>query len=46
LSKAALAPQGGISGGIQEKNLSGKEAFKVVTCLGHVATKLGFDEPQ
>jgi len=40
-----LVPQGGLSRGIQAKKISGKEAFKVVTFLGHVATELGFDEP-
>lgn len=45
LSKAVMVPQGGISGGIQAKKLSGKETLKVVTFLGNVATKLGFDEP-
>ena len=45
MSKAMLVPQGGNSGGFQDKELSGKEAFKEVTCLGHVATKLGIDEP-
>jgi len=41
-----MVPQGGIYGGLQAKKLSGKEEFKVMTCLGHVATELGFDEPQ
>jgi len=40
-----LFPQGGISGGLKAWNLLGKEAFKVMTSLGHVETELGFDEP-
>ena len=45
LTKVALVPQGVISGRIQGRKLLGMKAFNVMTCLGHVSTKLGFDEP-
>jgi len=45
LTKAALVPQGVISGCLQARKLSGMMAFNVMTFLGHVATELGFDEP-
>ena len=35
-----LVPLEAISGCLQVMKLSGKEAFKGVTCLGHVATKI------
>lgn len=40
-----LVPQRCIFGGLQTKKLLGKDAFKVMTYIGHVATELGFDEP-
>ena len=36
----ALVPLDVISGCLQVMKLSGKEAFKGVTCLGHEATKI------
>jgi len=45
LTKVALVSQGGISARHQARKLSWKEAFNVMTCLGHVTTELGFDEP-
>ena len=45
VTKGALIPQGGITGGLHARNILGKEAFKVMASLGNVATGLGFDEP-
>ena len=45
LTKVALVSQGGISIGFQARKLSWMEAFNLMTCLGHVTTELGFDEP-
>lgn len=44
LTKVALVSQGRISTRFQARKLLWMEAFNLMTCLGHVTTKLGFDE--
>jgi len=45
LTKAVLVSQKGILAGFQAMKLSWMKTFNMMTCLGHVATELGFDEP-
>ena len=45
LTRGALVTQGSISVGFEVKKLLWMKALNEVACLGHVETKLGFDEP-